>query len=469
MKRKTIWKRCVVILSIVLLIGVVSYTIFNCVSAFADSSLKREIAYEIQKIKDKGEPSTIGELIPEDISDGENGALLYRQIFDLTKKEEKKQVNDMASTLCMKPLSEWSEKEKVEASSAIQKNKDIYDLLGKVSMMKCQFLKRKDCEKGAGILLPHLRYLRNCSRLLAIKAKMEAENGEIDKSLKSCLTGLKVAKAVSTESILICQLVRNALDHITLSTLEDVLTKREGSIDRYQSLIDEVRKEREDRIIYFSLLGERIVFGMQEFPRLQREMAEKWMKMGEEERSKAFEEMLGKEQPTKDLEEAFLKTPETFFDNQELYYLKMMAKAISLAEMPYWEARGKVPAFNKEIQDLPKEKAILTQMLLPALSRAYNQEARLDALLGDAEIALACYIYEAKHGEFPSSLKELTPGILPTLPLDPFTGNNYIYRKERKGFVVYSVGDNLKDDGGKWGKPNRYTGDFDIVFCGFGR
>lgn len=437
MKRKTIWKRGVVIFGIVLLAGVVSYTIYN----FADSSLKKktahlksEIAQEIQKIKEKDEPAAIDELIPEEISDGENGALVYREAFDLMEENAEEQV---------------------------------YNLLEKASTMKCQFLKRKDYEEGAGILLPHLRHLRTCSRLLAIKAKLEAENGEIDKSLHTCLTGLKTAKAVSTEPILISQLVRNALDNIALVTLEDVLKKGKGTIDRYQSLIDEIRKEREDEITYFGLLGERIIFGMQEFPRLQRKMREEWMRMGKEERAKAFEELFGKGQPTKDLEDAFLKTPETFFDNQELCYLRTMAKMISLTKEPYWQVRGKSEEFSKELDMLPKEKAILTQMLVPALSRAYNQEARIDALLGDAEIALACYIYKAKHGEFPSSLKELTPGILPNLPLDPFTGKNYIYRKEREGFVVYSVGDNLKDDGGKWGKPNRYTGDFDIVFCGF--
>lgn len=46
------------------------------------------------------------------------------------------------------------------------------------------------------------------------------------------------------------------------------------------------------------------------------------------------------------------------------------------------------------------------------------------------------------------TLNQLTPEILPALPLDPFTGKDYIYRKKEKGFIVYSVGEDLKDDGG---------------------
>jgi len=103
-------------------------------------------------------------------------------------------------------------------------------------------------------------------------------------------------------------------------------------------------------------------------------------------------------------------------------------------------------------------------MLLPALSRACNWEARLDAQLGNAEIALALHIYKAKYGEFPDSLKKLIPEILTSLPLDPFTGKDYIYRRKEEGFIVYSVGDNLKDNGGKWRKKQKCIGDFDIVW-----
>jgi len=37
--------------------------------------------------------------------------------------------------------------------------------------------------------------------------------------------------------------------------------------------------------------------------------------------------------------------------------------------------------------------------------------------------------------------------------------------EKKEGFIVYSVGDNLRDDGGKWGKGrNKWVGDFDIVW-----
>jgi len=41
------------------------------------------------------------------------------------------------------------------------------------------------------------------------------------------------------------------------------------------------------------------------------------------------------------------------------------------------------------------------------------------------------------------------PDILSEVPTDPFSGNPLIYRKTPSGFIVYSVGLNGKDDGGR--------------------
>ena len=176
-------------------------------------------------------------------------------------------------------------------------------------------------------------------------------------------------------------------------------------------------------------------------------------------------DMFGPEQKDRDgIVGIIQKDPVDFVDENELVYLKTMAKWIALSKKPYFEAKEEFPALEKELSGLPDEKAGLVKMLAPVYPRAFIQEARLDAQLGNAEIALACHLYKAKHKDFPVSLKELSPEFLPELLLDPFTGKDYIYKKTDKGFVVYSLGDNLKDDGGQWGKPKKWEGDFGIVW-----
>ena len=64
--------------------------------------------------------------------------------------------------------------------------------------------------------------------------------------------------------------------------------------------------------------------------------------------------------------------------------------------------------------------------------------------------ALTLKAYQNKKGEYPQSLAQLPETIeWANLPEDPFSGEDFIYRREGEGFLIYSIGANLKDDGGK--------------------
>ena len=45
------------------------------------------------------------------------------------------------------------------------------------------------------------------------------------------------------------------------------------------------------------------------------------------------------------------------------------------------------------------------------------------------ETALALKIYRVEHGSYPKTTRELVPEILKNLPLDPLTGQPYVYRR----------------------------------------
>jgi hypothetical protein len=80
---------------------------------------------------------------------------------------------------------------------------------------------------------------------------------------------------------------------------------------------------------------------------------------------------------------------------------------------------------------------------------AFMKEAMLEASLLAARTGLACKLFKSRTGAYPESLEALVPGILKEVPVDPFTGKPFVYRREREGFIVYSLGSNEKDDGGR--------------------
>jgi hypothetical protein len=91
---------------------------------------------------------------------------------------------------------------------------------------------------------------------------------------------------------------------------------------------------------------------------------------------------------------------------------------------------------------------ILILLNLPCLEVVFQIEARGDQNLELIRFQLLLAAYRADHDKYPAQLSDLTPDYLAEVPLDPFTAKPLIYRLQPKGYVLYSVGVNGKDDGG---------------------
>ncbi len=65
-----------------------------------------------------------------------------------------------------------------------------------------------------------------------------------------------------------------------------------------------------------------------------------------------------------------------------------------------------------------------------------------------AEVTLALAAYRAEKGSLPDGLDALAPGYLPEIPDDLFVDKPLHYRREGEGYLLYSVGADMKDDGG---------------------
>ena len=68
-----------------------------------------------------------------------------------------------------------------------------------------------------------------------------------------------------------------------------------------------------------------------------------------------------------------------------------------------------------------------------------------------AEHSMALAAFRAERGEYPGTLADLVPEYIPAVPVDTFVDRPLVYRREGQGCVLYSVGPNMTDDGGKGG------------------
>ncbi len=88
----------------------------------------------------------------------------------------------------------------------------------------------------------------------------------------------------------------------------------------------------------------------------------------------------------------------------------------------------------------------------PAIAFAIG---RLETLITLDRAALKLYEVKAQTGSFPRALPA-------NLPVDPFSGKPFIYRLARNRFILYSVGPNGKDEGGKIVGESRTSDDIEM-------
>ncbi len=122
------------------------------------------------------------------------------------------------------------------------------------------------------------------------------------------------------------------------------------------------------------------------------------------------------------------------------------------AELPLWERPAQVAHDGLEAMGrspLAHVRYWPLFILAPALDNAgrigeYATQTR-DATL----TALVLELYRRRHGEYPSSLAALTPQWLPKVPPDRYDGQPLKYRLVDGQPLLYSVGVDRKDDGGR--------------------
>ncbi|MEI7730590.1 MAG: hypothetical protein WCO56_13530 [Verrucomicrobiota bacterium] len=95
------------------------------------------------------------------------------------------------------------------------------------------------------------------------------------------------------------------------------------------------------------------------------------------------------------------------------------------------------------------------RVLLPALGSAASKSARMQTFLDEAQVACALERYRLTMGRYPVNLAELVPQIIAAIPNDMMDSLPLRYRVlPHSGYLVYSLGMNQVDDGGRMYSPS---------------
>lgn len=431
MKRRI--KRLLIIIVAIALIIFVATSILNYVSG-------RKLEHALNKIKQAGEPITLAEMAPPEIPDSENAAIPLEVAALLMKQNRTnddlndKQFYRIVKDYCDDPLDTEKKEQAVAAlSQLIEKNQDVLEYLNRAAALgKCRFNIDYTSDNPFSILLPHLSPLRISAKLLSAEALLLAATDRPDQALAAVEKAFILANYLKDDPILIDTLVQIAIHEIATKRLEEILQLASSSPERCRELIKEVIRSRRAINITNAFMSERVL------------------------PIKTFESIRSGKIPLRKLRalvdvkgnilwslEKIL--PDFLLNYNELYCLDMMNKMVRASRMPYSKELGN--AMENEVTNTSGI-FFIAKSILPSVYKVKLVETRNKARLGAAEIGLRLIIYRAEKGKLPDTLDEL--GV--EIPLDPFTGKGFIYRQRDGGFIVYSVGENEVDDGGKLDK-----------------
>jgi hypothetical protein len=317
-------------------------------------------------------------------------------------------------------------REAKNVADLLNQNQAALELIRKgAKFAKCRY--PIDLTKGADAELPHLSKLRDAARLLLLRAMTGfGENPQSAvESLSDCFA---LAKSLEAEPLLISQLVRIGLQHLSTSTLERLLNLKELGDDRISPLLTILNEAECPASLQRAVAGE-FCSGISIF------------QMSPQDRAK----MLGGPRTAP----APSSNPPTH-ESDFLFYLRIMESTLATAKEPYPKRLGVTKSLSPQIiRSAKDQKYLVSARLLPAVGTAVEKDGENVALLRCAVAALGVESFRQANGKLPESVHSLVPKFLVAVPVDPFDGNPLRYKKLPKGYLVYSLGKDAKDDGGK--------------------
>jgi hypothetical protein len=289
-------------------------------------------------------------------------------------------------------------------------------------------------EESFDALSPWAQSLRVLNRVLALELRLRAAEGDVEGACSSLKTMLAVCESMRPRD---CGVTNGVVELVRSAMLVYAFRQAESLINRYQ-LSDDQLLGLQSRLLDLKpeldrkrvLLGERIMG---------------WV---------AFQH------PEQMLDDVVLgKSPRENVARRAkdcLLYLETMKSLIDICELPYLECSQRADAMvNVAIKrtrlpdgELNPEFAGSQSLLPGTLAFGISSRASLIASRDLLGLVIAAHRRTRKQGRLPRALDDLKPEFCSEIPMDPYSGKQYLLKTSDRGLVIYSVSVNGADDGG---------------------
>jgi hypothetical protein len=307
--------------------------------------------------------------------------------------------------------------------------------------------------------ISHFNIIKYLTRVGIWRSQINLQRGQIQKSIDDCLAIAKAGTHWQGKGTIIDQLVGIALGRIAHGEILHILPAQSLSADELKRLQNQLSQLHPQGYPLINMEAERIAF----MDTVQRIFTDGGPGGGHliPQKSVLFGDMYDIQDIAEDI--PFGKK---FFQNAALTSICLLharrdatmaagKQVYKLAEKivemnPGQRHESDISSIEEFIISMPKYRYTLLEYLIPAALRVSELLYQSKALHQATITILAIQRWNLDKGEYPATLDELIKaGYLKELPIDPYSDKSLIYKKTENNFVLYSIGRNFKDDGGK--------------------
>ena len=306
-------------------------------------------------------------------------------------------------------------------------------------------------ETPYSILLPHLASIKRVCSTIGLRASANLAAGNTDAALDDVRMGLRFVNSLEQDRFLISELVRIACLHIVMQPVWEGMVQHRWTEPQLKTLQEQFEKFDWMPALAQSLSTERAA-GITTID---------WIK--KQDSGKRFNAIGGTEGGeisylSEPGNAAMSLMPRGWWDMEKVSYAKFSDVLSANVE------RASRPGAVAGISELGEPKSLrhglpavwhhemMANLLLPALDKAHRKFCVAEVATDEAAVACALERARLANGSYPQSLDALTPRFLARAPIDFVSGAPFRYRVDGDGYVLYSVGWNQQDDGGRPGK-----------------
>lgn len=401
------------------------------------------LAWKAQRIA-QGDRFDWKELAPPEIPDSENfakapliaGAVIGKDVAPRFKALEPPKLD--------KEWGDWKAGRRIdlEACAAAYKTKDLLKALAPLGaiLKELDEASRRPHSRlpvnYAEYETPSLLGFRSALRTLRMRALANLAKGNTDAALADVMTCLRIADHLRAEPDLITSLLRNAALGIVMQPIWEGLLDRRWNEQQLRVLQRELQRMdvlastrlgfegvRLHTVTTFTLTaeGQPLPKGLQDHENPPRPKRYPWLVRGWWYRN---------------LLEIDRFNAAAFLDIVHPPSHRVLPE--QMVDPGKWVERRKLRL------DL-----VIARIAAPSILGQIERAARLQSGIDQAAIACALERYRLAGGAYPASLTELCPNFMAQIPHDIVNGQSLRYARQGEGFRLYSVGWDLKDEGGR--------------------